>query len=105
MTSTVAVPPNVIRIQRELRRARNYLDQGNSLAASVVAETLTRQFPQFGLGWFYRSLAEAAEARLLDAVASATRAAALEPDRPEVFAHLARCARHFPPRDRGAGRR
>lgn len=91
MTSTVAVPPNVIRIQRELRRARNYLDQGNSLAASVVAETLTRQFPQFGLGWFYRSLAEAAEARLLDAVASATRAAALEPDRPEVFAHLARC--------------
>lgn len=84
-------PPNVTRIARELRRARTYLDAGNPVAASAVAENLTQQFPRLGLGWFYRSLAEAAESRLPAAIASAERAAEIEPERGEIHAHLARC--------------
>ena len=90
-TTAFAPPPNVTRIQRELRRARNYLDMGNPVAASAVTETLTSQFPRLGIGWFYRSLSESADLRYAAAVASAERAAALEPGRAEIFAHLARC--------------
>lgn len=86
-----ALPPNIVRVQRELRRARAYLDAGNASAACAVAETLTRQFPKLGIGWFYRSLAEATDLRHAAAVASAQRAAQLEPARAEIFAHLARC--------------
>lgn len=92
MTQTLPpTPPNVMRIQRELRRARTYLDAGNPMSASAVAENLTQQFPRLGLGWFYRSLAEAAESRLPAAIASAERAAEVEPERGEIHAHLARC--------------
>ncbi|HWT16887.1 MAG TPA: sulfotransferase [Patescibacteria group bacterium] len=92
MTTPVsAPPPYLIRIQRELRRARDYLDAGNTSAARAVSESLTQQFPKLGLGWFYRSLAEAADGRLPAAVASAEKAAAVEPERPEILAHLARC--------------
>lgn len=92
MTQTATpTPPNVTRIQRELRRARTYLDTGNAVAASAVAESLTQQFPRLGIGWFYRSLAEAAEGRYPAAVESADRAASLEPNRGEIFTHLARC--------------
>ncbi len=92
MTQTAPpTPPNVTRIQRELRRARTYLDAGNPVAASAVAENLTQQFPRLGLGWFYRSLAEAAESRLPAAIASAERAVEVEPERGEIHAHLSRC--------------
>lgn len=86
-----APPPNVLRIQRELRRARDYLDIGNAAAARAVTESLTKQFPRLGIGWFYRSLAESAAARFDAAIASADRAARLEPERAEIQAHLARC--------------
>lgn len=90
-TTVSAPPPNFLRIQRELRRARAYLDASNIAAASAVTESVTQQFPQLGLGWFYRSLAEAADSRLVAALASAEQAAVLEPNRPEIHAHLARC--------------
>lgn len=82
---------NVQRIQRALRRAREYLDANNPTAAWMVADGLTKEFPGQALGWFFRSLAELADSRLPEAVASAERARALEPGRPEIGAHLARC--------------
>jgi tetratricopeptide (TPR) repeat protein len=81
------------RLQRDLRRVRGYLESGNHPAAQAAAESLTRQFPGVALGWFWRSLAEAAVGNLTAAVSFIERAARLDPERPEVFAHAARC--HF----------
>lgn len=91
MSQTDSNPPHLARIQRELRRLRDYLGDGNTAAALAVAETLTRRFPRLGLGWFHRSLAELAESRLPAALASAERAAEIEPGRAEIHAHLAHC--------------
>jgi tetratricopeptide (TPR) repeat protein len=92
MTNAALSPSQgAYRVRRDIRRIRDYIESGNTGAALAAAETLTRRFPGLALVWFWRSLAESSDSRVAAAIASAERAAALEPQRPEVQAHLARC--------------
>ncbi len=79
------------RAGRQLRRVRQYLDDGQSEAAMASAESLNRDFPELAIGWFWRSLVHMALGEFATAIAAAERALAFDDQRAEVHSHLARC--------------
>ena len=79
------------RAERDLRRVRSYLADGQIDAAQASAESLNRAFPELAIGWFWRSLVHMAQNQMALAIGAAERAVQIDDQRAEVHSHLARC--------------
>jgi tetratricopeptide (TPR) repeat protein len=78
------------RARRDLRKIREYLNQGNLEAAAASAEAASLRFRDMAAAWYWRAMVEQLANRHVTAVAHINTAIALDPERPEFFAILAR---------------
>lgn len=78
------------RARRDLRKIREYLSQGNLEAAAAAAEAASHRFRNMADAWYWRAMVEQLAGRHVLAIAHVQSAIAIDPERPEYFAILAR---------------
>lgn len=78
------------RARRDLRKIRDYLNQGNLDAAAAAAEAACSRFRDLAPVWYWRAMVEQLAGRHLLAIQHVRQAIELDAERPEYFAILAR---------------
>ncbi len=96
MQESASTGIEVERARRDLKRIREYLSEGNLAAAAAAAEAASLRFQTLPASWYWRAMVDQLAGAHLAAILHVQQAIALDPERPEFFALLARSqmARH-----------